>query len=346
MKKFLTRTDAVVLMHHPRILVETAVLQGATVEALLAGSEVWPLMLSSPDARMSYVQFGIIVDNALRLTRNPALGIDFGRRIHFSNMGMLGVACMNSANTREAFEIGIKYSRMLAPAWELTLEVEGNRAVFRARDTIALNPFRVFATEVLLFSIDTMGRSLLGPEMELNEVRLNFPRPDHADRYRELSDSPILFDQEMVEVVFDSRYLDAPIPTADPLTARLAERYCAGQLPSADSVSGLIGEVRRILYDATNRYPDSDQVARMLQTSRRTLRRGLREMGSSYQELMDEARRVHAIEYVTCTEMTSEKVAQMLNFGDVRSFRRAFKRWTGHTPAWYRKEARSGTASG
>jgi AraC-like DNA-binding protein len=59
-------------------------------------------------------------------------------------------------------------------------------------------------------------------------------------------------------------------------------------------------------------------------------------MGASYRALLDEARHAHAVEYVICTEMRSERIAGLLGFSDVRSFRRAFKRWTGNTPAGYR----------
>jgi AraC-like DNA-binding protein len=323
-------------MHHPRLLVETAMEQGAQLDALLEGSEVNRMMLSSPDARISYVQFGTIAGNALRLTRNPGLGIDFGRHINPSNLGMLGVAVTNSPDMRTALQIGLKYSRLLAPAWDLSLEVEGDRGVFTARDSIALNPLKAFATEALLFAMDSLVRFLQGRPANLLEVRLDYPEPAHSARYQEFCTAPIYYDQEVTEVVFDASSLDEPITTADPLTARLAERYCAEQLPSTVPVSGLVGEVRRLLYAASGSYMGPVEIAKALRTSPRTLRRGLRDMGTSYRALLDEARRAHAVEYVLCTEMRSERIAGLLGFSDVRSFRRAFRRWTGNTPAGYR----------
>ncbi len=130
-RRFLTLTDLVVPMHHPRLLAETAVRQGAELNALLKGSEVNPMMLSSPDARICYLQFGVIVSNALRLTGNPGLGMDLGRHVNPSNLGMLGVAVTNSPDVKTALEIGIKYSRLLAPAWDLTLGISGDRAICR-----------------------------------------------------------------------------------------------------------------------------------------------------------------------------------------------------------------------
>jgi AraC-like DNA-binding protein len=59
-------------------------------------------------------------------------------------------------------------------------------------------------------------------------------------------------------------------------------------------------------------------------------------MGTSYQTLIDESRRVRAEEWVRSTHMTIEQVSGRLGFSDVRSFRRAFKRWTGVTPHAFR----------
>jgi AraC-like DNA-binding protein len=60
-------------------------------------------------------------------------------------------------------------------------------------------------------------------------------------------------------------------------------------------------------------------------------------MGTSYQKLLDDVRRGHALELASGTAMTSEQMARQLGFSDVRSFRRAFVRWTGATPNGYRE---------
>src|SRR5512146_776772 len=97
-----THQDPVVPMHHPRVLVETAVAQGANRTALLENVGIQEEMLESAEARISYVQYAMLTSNALRLTGNPALGLDFGRNVHMPNMGVLGLAVMSSANANAA----------------------------------------------------------------------------------------------------------------------------------------------------------------------------------------------------------------------------------------------------
>jgi AraC-like DNA-binding protein len=339
MKKFFTHADPVVPVHHPRVLVETAVAQGADRGALLENVGVTLETLESPEARISYVQFATLVHNALALTGNPALGLDFGRNIHLSHMGVLGLAVMSSPNARAAFEVGLRHYRSLAPAWDLELRVDEGRGRFIAREAIPLRPFVEFATEALLAAIVAMARSLLHRDLPIWRLNLSYPKPAYAERYAEMVSAPIFYDQPVTVSEFDPAILELPVQGADPATDRIAEQIAATSVGPSVSVEGLVAQVRRVLGSVSGRPPDVDEVARTLQTSSRSLRRSLQRMGTSYQELLDEARRARAEEWVRATDLTMDQVASQLGFGDVRSFRRAFKRWTGVTPNAFRDGA-------
>jgi AraC-like DNA-binding protein len=337
MKRFFTVADPILPLHHPRVLIETAMRQGASREGLLANTDISEEMLRSPEARVSYAQYGILIHNALELTQNSALGIDYGSNLHLSHMGMLGLAVLSSRNIGEAFAVAIKYYRAVAPAWELALRVEGERAIFSTREAISRNPFRVFATEALLSAIRANGEFLYGRALPVLEVRVQYPKPPHAERVAELYSMPIQYDCEETFAIFEASVLDAPLASADPLTFVMAERECAAQLPFTTSIDGLVAQVRRHVMTPSG--PRSvEEIAKLLCTSTRSLRRSLQLMGTSYQELMDEARRARALEWVTGTEMTSGEMAQRLGFSDARGFRRAFKRWTNMSLQQYRAD--------
>lgn len=332
MKKFFTHADLVVPPHHPRALVETAVHQGADRNALLAGTGINPAMLESPDARFSYLQFGMLSRNALALTNNPALGLDYGKNLRFSQMGMLGLALMSSPTVGAALAATLRHYRTLSPAWDLALDIRGAHAVLSARESIPLAPFTAFATEGLLAAFACLGARLSGGVLPVRAVRLAYSRPAHAARYISFLGFEPSYDAKVTEAEFDASLLDAPIAGADPATAALAERYCEERVPVGPGVDGLLAQARRVLSAPHGPPPDLEQLARMLQTSTRTLRRSLHHMNTSYSELLEESRRARAVEWVHGTAMTFERIAHELGFSNVRSFRRAFKRWTGDTP--------------
>lgn len=340
-RKYFTYDDKVIPTHFPRLLVEVAVEQGADSTALLEGTGIETSMLESPDARISLRQYARLVQNAKRLTRNTALGIDLGRRIQPPNLGMLGLAVMGSPDVGKAIDLALQYYRILMPAWDLSLEVNGDRASLIVREAIPLLDQHVFATELLLFASENLARITLGRATPIIEIRLDYAKPAHAKRYTEVTRAPIRFNQPVTEIVFDATILKEKLRTPDPITVRVAERQCEASLSSTVLSESLVANVRRLLGALPGRYPDRKELARVLQTSERTLRRGLKDMGTSYTVLLDSVRCEHAIQLLIGTDLSINEIAGHLGFSEGRSFRRAFKRWTGWTATQYREDKRA-----
>jgi AraC-like DNA-binding protein len=69
---------------------------------------------------------------------------------------------------------------------------------------------------------------------------------------------------------------------------------------------------------------------------RRGLPRRLQEERTAFHEVLDETRRDLAKRYVREQRLPLGEVAFLLGFSEPSAFHRAFKRWTGTTPAAYR----------
>lgn len=332
MKKFFTHGDPVLPVHLPRVLLEAAVAHGADRDRLLEGVGVSHETLSLPDARISYAQFERLEENALTLTGDPAFGLHFGHHVHLAHIGAIALAAMSSPTAGAALRVALQYYRWITPAWELELKVEGDLGHVVATQTIGRGHLQVFATEALIVGFQGLAAQVLGRPPPGILVRVNYPKPAHFAEYEEFIHCPILFDQDVLETVFDARVLDERLAGSDPATAARAEQYCATESASSVPMDGLVAQMRRVLGGWAVGQPNLDNVAQVLQTSARSLRRDLQQMGTSFQELLDETRRARAEEWIRFTDMTLEQVSKQLGFGDVRSFRRAFKRWTGRTP--------------
>jgi AraC-like DNA-binding protein len=106
---------------------------------------------------------------------------------------------------------------------------------------------------------------------------------------------------------------------------------------------GLIAQVRQHIAAALAHGPPSlRDVARRVGASERTLHRRLVAERASFKALVDEVRR--SICESTLALEDDEALAERLGFSEVRAFRRAFKRWTGETPA--RRRAALSSTSG
>jgi len=78
-------------------------------------------------------------------------------------------------------------------------------------------------------------------------------------------------------------------------------------------------------------------VADQLGISVRNLQRRLRALGTTYQNLLDEARQGLAMKLICEGDLPLYEVAYMVGYTEPSAFYKAFRRWTGSTPGDYRQ---------
>ncbi|MDJ0627468.1 MAG: AraC family transcriptional regulator ligand-binding domain-containing protein [Rhodobacter sp.] len=111
------------------------------------------------------------------------------------------------------------------------------------------------------------------------------------------------------------------------------------ELKGIEDPSGLSRRVLDQIGDALSEgVPTLAQVGARLGISGRTLQRRLAEVDLAYQDLVSEARRTLAKQFLRQTDYALAEIAFLTGFSDQSTFTRAFKRWTGQTPASYRRE--------
>jgi AraC-like DNA-binding protein len=79
--------------------------------------------------------------------------------------------------------------------------------------------------------------------------------------------------------------------------------------------------------------PSIDAIASAMHASPRTLQRRLRQEGTTYAQLLDSVRRERTERLVTTGRLSITEIAFLAGFTDLGGFRRAYRRWTGLSPA-------------
>ncbi|MDH4125790.1 MAG: helix-turn-helix transcriptional regulator [Gammaproteobacteria bacterium] len=82
---------------------------------------------------------------------------------------------------------------------------------------------------------------------------------------------------------------------------------------------------------------NADAACRALRLSRRTLQRRLRAEKTSFQKILNEARALLAVNYLSDARLKSLEVAMLLGYSSISSFTTAFKSWYDMPPAQYRQ---------
>ena len=99
----------------------------------------------------------------------------------------------------------------------------------------------------------------------------------------------------------------------------------------------LVQRVRQALAAHPGATHSADALAALLNLSPRTLHRQLKDEGASLQALKDEVRRARALELLLRTRRPIKQVAEAAGFQNEKSFMRAFRNWTGQSPAEFRR---------
>ena len=316
------------------LVLNTFKAEGLSSEALLAGSGISAADLRRADTRITTNQEMLVCANAVALRRD--IGLELGRQMHVSSYGLLGYALLTSATLGDALRLALHYPALLGTLFELSLEEEDERIWLTAgdyRENPALAPFNV---EFCLVSMKVTCEDLLGHPLPLLGARFEHPAPDYQARYSERFECPLQFDAVSNAFAFDKRWLEQPLPLADAITHQAMAERCRKQNTEFTGRQAWLGRIRQLLAAQLSAAPGLDGLAEQLNCSARTLRRHLKDLGCSYQELLDELRFEQAKRMLCEDQLPIYRIAEALGFSETASFRHAFVRWSGVAPSQFR----------
>lgn len=309
-------------------------------EALLEGTGLTLDDLKRPETRVPLEVCAALVERAHRLTGEPALAFFMGLHMRLSWHGFLGFAAMTASTPREALEIAERFSLTRTAAFGIACYVEGDGASLVLEERMALGGLREFAVIALLVGIAQIARDLTGKPLR-GAAEFAFPAPDYAaallSRPGVDAAGTMAFDKPAHRLVFDASVLDLPVRGADPAAMQLARAQCDRELAAIAEAAGYVGRVRAVVAARHDGTPSLEEVARQVHVSPRTLKRRLADQGASFSAIVEEVRQQRALLLLDDQRLALAEVADRLGYSDVANFTRAFRRWTGRTPAAFRK---------
>ena len=193
-----------------------------------------------------------------------------------------------------------------------------------------------FVRDMSLAAYVTICKDVMGAWCLPFKVCCTGPKPPHADVLARALGCPLEFDQARNELHYPAAWLDRAPQLANPITAAQVSDTCSRMLEEFKWQSGITRRVYHELTCTPGRFPAIEVVAATLCMTSRTLRRKLEAEGTSFSDLLDSVRHALAIDFLNTSVLSTDDIAAALGFSDSASFRRAFKRWTGKSPAVFR----------
>jgi AraC-like DNA-binding protein len=291
--------------------------------------------LDHMDNRIAFATADALLGECVARTGCPHFGVLIGSRWGLAQFGALGELMRHSPTVGEALRSLAIYQRLNSDVGAVfVLEHEGTLSVGYAlyRQPVR-HPDQIY--DVAMAITCNLLRELCGARWTASEVMFSRAAPLDQTPYRQHFRAPLRFDREHSAVRFAAHWQEQPIRGADPERRRALsaafEATDSGQL-----ILQLHRALRLLLLTGTS---SGDALAQTLSMHRRTLNRRLRAQGTTFQKVLDEVRFEVARHLLEHTRSPIEEVAAALCYADVSAFMHAFRRWTGTTPAQWRKAA-------
>ncbi|NRR31825.1 AraC family transcriptional regulator [Oxalobacteraceae bacterium] len=324
---------------HPtylRLLQSMLQAEGCDADAIVRQAGLDPEQLRSGQQFIDSPHMLALLAAAVRVTRKPWLGLEFGLLAQVFMHGPLGYAAAASATLGEALALLPRFSGLRTAALRVQLKTHQRDSELILIEVADLGASRIVVLEAMLTIIARLLVTLSGRPCDQAQLFLPWPKPAWASKYAECFGGSCQFDAERLVLRLPNALLEAPCLTADPEAYAKACEECERQLGAPPSARPVAQGLRSRLLRCDGGYPTLAQVAEEQSTSARTLIRKLKAEGSSYQDLLDEVRCERARWFLLHTDMPVDTIAERLGMQNSSNFSRSFRRWQGVTPAQFR----------
>jgi AraC-like DNA-binding protein len=324
---------------YPRLFVEVAGEYGVAAGAVLRHAGLPPGLLDDPAGHLSLVETWQIIEAVRVLGGNPALGFETGRRLPLTAHGSLGYALLCAPTPREAMRLLERFWHLRGRGVLMSVHESDDSLFFSIVPEVPLpDALRDFLFSSILTSMYCGIRFLMPGVPAAAEIWLPGAEPPGFDAWRpQLPRVRFGMPGAGIRLSGDKGPLALPLPTANPegLVHALAqcERESALMGGAADPV---LQRTRVALQPDAGGYPSPESLAALLHMTPRTFRRRLQEQGSSYRQLLEEARRRDSCRLLEKPDLEIRRIGELLGYADPANFTRAFRQWTGKAPREWR----------
>ena len=197
-----------------------------------------------------------------------------------------------------------------------------------------------FAIEFALMKIHCAVTFMLGYRLRPTRLCTKRSKPCNFDHNHHLNffDSDIRFAHSHYELAYGDQYASALFRTGAKLDLSAKLLHFHNLADTADHCSTVSDDLlNAVIFEIEQGRNQQAQVSDAMGMSIATLRRKLKARGTQFRSLLDQVHSEQALSELL-DQTPPEVIAEKLGYSDVRSFKRAFRRWHGMSPAAFSRQ--------
>ncbi len=296
-----------------------------------------PDLINKPDARLKVTNVDHLWHLAAERLDDPCFGVKMAPHWHPSRMGALGYAWLVSTSLRTAIDRLVRYMHVVSEAIDLKTSNTPRGLTISLQIDPSVNKLPQQET-VPLAILMHMCRYNYGEELTAVNVSLAREEPDCSRIISDFFKSPVTYNAKTSSITFAVKNVDKKLVTANRKLALMHDDLLMRYLIEIKK-GDFIEQIKSIIIDNLPDGHVTDQlVAKELNLSERSLQRKLKEKGTTFRTVLDEVRKMIAIQYIKDPANRMSDITFLIGFSEQSAFSRAFKKWTGISPLKYREK--------
>jgi AraC-like DNA-binding protein len=310
--------------------------EGFDISEILEQTGINAKQLDDAKSLVTVNQQSEFIKNVINNFNIPMLGFNVGKHVSFQDFGILGYALISATSLREVYQALGHFQEIGKPMINNHIIEQHDQVIINGTEAYPLGEIYRFAVE------DWLGETYIAadvfqiPDLKFTEIRVTFPHDNLDDLLEQNFGCPVKYNQAQNQVILPKRFLDLPLPLGNKQVYQMCLDSCKTRLESIEHDDPLVIKVRETLLSNIAKNSSLDDVADQLHLTPRTLRRRLYKVGTSFRDILSEARVILASQYLKQSTMSPKEIAYMLGYASVTSFYRSFKSHFGVTPIEFR----------
>ncbi len=314
--------------------------QGHDVDAWLKAAGLAIRMRQESPLFLAFEPVRQFIRAARQATDSPLPGLTGPAALQTLVLDVAGRAVLSSPTAGRALETLVRFSSLRLRCVSYSIRHSRSFVHLEVQEQFDFLDVREYFCGAILLGVVELLRSLDLP-LAGSEITLPCDKPGQVAEYEALFAGIRLrcSPTGTSSLSLPKSHVERPNTRADRHLHQQAVLDCERLLARNAQAHRLTGWIRDHLVEGEETYPTLAEVADLLGLSPRTVIRRLKTEGASYQGLLDEVRRDRTAWYLINTGLSVEAVAEKAGYEDPSNFSRTFRRWTGLTPAQFRRDS-------
>ena len=319
-----------------RALIEAVETAGIPADEFVRAAAVSMDRLCESYGWIEVAELDRLTRRAVELTGDGAFGLHWVERSPLMKFELLAMIIASAPTLREAFGCLLRFQSLVYEQPELEMIELEDRVQLRVCPVASSELGLRVRTEMAVLGFVRLMRYVGAPNEAVLRIAFVHRAPDYVQEYERLFEGRACFGQARSGIEIDPSWLDRRLHHANLELFRLLIVQGERVLANIQSTAGYAGQVRAYLRRLFPRLPQMPEAARALALSERSLRRRLSEEGWSYSAILQESQLLLAQQLLGDPTLSIQQIGHDVGFTSTTAFHRAFKRWTGESPAAFR----------